>query len=805
MMRLVRDARLGLRSLRNRPAFSVTAILTLGLGIGLSTAVFTMADALILRRLPVREQDRVVALWGRKPEQDFKYPLSLEAARDFPRRARTMERVGAFAYEGATPVLIRDGDEVLRVRRALVSGDFFGVLDARPHLGRGLLPQDDAWGAERAVVLSYGTWQRRFGGDTSVIGRRVVMHEDGALYTVVGVMPLGFDYPRGADFWSATYAAIPEKSLQYGAANLIGRLKPDATLENAQDELTAYFARPDAPAWERNMRGVSSSLPTLILGDTRPAVIAFAAASGLLLLIACLNVANLLLVRGLTRTREMAVRSALGAERGDLIRQLLTENALLALVGGVLGVLVAAAAVETFLSFAPETFPRLGEVHVSGRTLGGAFAISVIALLAFALAPALMASRATVHDALRSGTRQTAGKRSRLASELLVAGQVALALIVLSAAGLIARSLVKLERADLAFDQSRLLIAELALRYDQLDDVAKQRGAIDRALPMIERLPQVRSLSPVVAAPFSGTGGWDGRPTKEGQTPADAASNPMLNMEVVAPAYFETFGMPLLRGRGFTDADRENAPSVVVLSESAAKYYWQSEDPIGKRLRMGTEAGPFTVVGVVSDTRYRELREARPSIYFPLRQAFFPFTATTLAIRTRGAPADAVAALRRVVGDSTPGIALASATPFETLLEKPLAQPRLNALLLAVFASACVALSAIGLFGVMSTMVRQRTREFGVRMALGATPRNVQRMVMGRGVAIACAGLGVGLIGALATNRVLRALLYGVTPTDAATLVVVVALLACVAALASFLPARSSTRINVVAALRAEG
>ena len=717
-----------------------------------------------------------------------------------------MQRVGAFTYEGATPVLVRDGDEILRVRRALVSGDFFAVLDARPHLGRGLLPQDDVRGAERAVVLSYRTWQRRFGADTGVIGRRVVLHEDGATYTVVGVMPLGFDYPRGADFWSAMYAVIPEKNLQYGAANLIGRLKPDATPESARDELTAYFARPDAPEWERNMRGVSATLSTQILGDTRPAVMAFAAASGLLLLIACLNVANLLLVRGLTRVREMAVRSALGAERGDLTRQLLTENALLALAGGVLGALVASVAVETFLSFAPETLPRLDEVEVSARTLAGAFAISALALLLFALAPALMASRANIHDALRSDTRQTAGRRPRLASEVLVAGQVALALIVLSAAGLIARSLVKLERADLAFDESRLLIAELALRYDQLDDVEKQRRAIDRVLTLIEHVPQVRSLSPVVAAPFSGTGGWDGRPTKEGQTPADAASNPMLNMEVVAPAYFETFGMPMLLGRGFTDADRENAPSVVVISQSAARHYWRSEDPIGKRLLMGTETPrSFTVVGVVSDTRYRELREARPSIYFPLRQAFFPFTATTLAIRTRGEPAEAVSALRRVVGDSTPGIALASAAPFETLLEKPLAQPRLNALLLAVFASACVVLSAIGLFGVMSTMVRQRTREFGVRMALGATPRDVQRMVMGRGLAIACVGLAGGLIGALVANRLLRALLYGVTPTDTPTLLGVIALLACVAALASLLPARSSTRINVVTALRAEG
>jgi putative ABC transport system permease protein len=378
--------------------------------------------------------------------------------------------------------------------------------------------------------------------------------------------------------------------------------------------------------------------------------------------------------------------------------------------------------------------------------------------------------------------------------------------LVLSSAGLIARSLIKLERANLAFEASHLLIGELAFRYAQVDNREKQLALLGKLLPEVRAVPGVRAVSPVVAVPFSGPGGWDGRPASEGQSEAEASSNPILNMEVVVPDYFRTFGIAALRGRVFTDEDREGAPHVVVISQSAARHYWRDADPIGKRLRMGAKLErAFTVVGVVPDTRYRELREARPSIYFALRQSFFPFSPLTLAIRTTGPPADLVPALRAAIGAVDPGVALASAAPFETFLDTPLAQPRLNALLLSVFAVAAVALAAVGLFGVMATMVRQRTRELGVRMALGATARDLWRMVIGRGLAIAATGSLVGLAGALLANRLLAAMLYEVSPTDGATLALVTALLLGVAALASLIPARSSTRIDPVIALRTDG
>src|SRR5438445_11876795 len=697
------------RTLRTSPGFALTAILTLALGIGLATAVFTVADALLLRRLPVRDQDGLVVLWSQAPDRGFDYPFTLDEARQFARRTRSLTQVAFFGYEGAWPRPIRDGERISRLRAALVSGEFFDVLGAQPVLGRALHAGDDVVGAAPVVVLSHGIWQRQFGGDPKVLGRQIVMHGNGVGYTIVGVIARGLDYPGGADIWAPLVPARTRPGTDSTVADveLIGRLRPGAMAAQARDELTAYLRRAEASPWQRDMHGVVHALPRLVLGETRPALIAFAAAAGLLLLITCINVANLLLVRGLARVREIAVRSALGAGQRQVVSQLLVENALLAFAGGALGVVVAAAAVRSFVAVAPPGLPRLDEIQLNATALAGAVGITGVAMLIFGLAPAVITSRVEIERALRSDTRQSAGRRSRLATEALVAGQVALALLVLSAAGLIVRSLINLERVDLSFQSSGLLIADLTMRGNLYGDAKKQRAMLEGLVPELQALPDVRAASPVVAAPFSGNGGWDGRPAADGQSPEQAGINPMVNMEVATPDYFRTLGVPIIRGRGFTDADREGVPGAVILSQSTARFYWPGADPIGKRLRMGEKLEQvFTVVGVVPDTRYRDLRDARPSIYFPLRQSFFPFAPTTLAIRTTGSPADAVPAIRRVIRERAPGVALVSAAPFGDLLEGPLAQPRLNALLLAVFAGAAVTLAAVGLFGAMMTMVR---------------------------------------------------------------------------------------------------
>ncbi len=801
---MFQNIRAGIRSLRRTPGVALLAVLTLALGIGLSTAVFTVADALLLRRLPVRDQDRLIVLWGAAPDRAFDYPLGFSDGGEFIRSSRTLEQAALFLYNGAAPVPVRDGDRIARLRRALVSGEFFQALGARATLGRALRPSDDVRGAAPVAVLSHTAWQGRFNGDPHVLGQRVVLYGGGRPYTIVGVMPQGLDYPTGTDFWAPVTPSMSPETLSLMAFYVVGRLAPGATPANAAHELTAFFQRAE-DAWPREQHGVASVWPRLVLGDVRPALIAFAAATGLILLITCINVANLLLVRGLARVREVAVRSALGASRRRIVSQLLAESSLLAAAGGALGVGVAAGAVRGFIAFAPRGFPRLDEIQVSGTALTGAVAITAVATIVFALAPAVLTSRVDLQQALRSDTRQSAGRRRRLATEALVAAQLAVALLVLSAAGIITRSLLKLEGADLALDPSRLLIAELALRDDVYQDAKKQAALLERLVARLEALPGVRAASPVVAVPFSKGGGWDGKLTAEGQSPEAAAANPVLDMELVTSGYFATLGMPVLRGRGFGDQDREGAPLAVVVSRSAAHHYWPDEDPIGKRLvPEGEQEHTVTVVGVVPDTRYRDLRDARPSIYFPLGQSLFPFAPTTLAIGTDGRPAALVSTIRRVIGETEPGVALADAEPFEAFLEGPLAQPRLNAFLLVVFAGAAVALAAVGLLGVMATMVRQRTRELGIRLALGAAPRDLRHMVMRRGLAIGAAGLIPGLLGALLANHLLTALLYEVSPTDGVTLIVTAGLLLSVAGLASVIPAQFSTRVDPVSALRAE-
>ena len=655
--------------------------------------------------------------------------------------------------------------------------------------------------------MSHAAWRQHFGGDPQVVGQRLVLHASGVAHTIVGVMPQGLDYPRGAEFWTPIMPVLKPLGDHplYAELHVLGRLRPRASPADARAELTAFFQRADNPSLHRDVRGVVHSLRDAIVGDVRPAVLAFSAAAGVLLLIACINVANLLLVRGLARGREIAVRSALGAGRRQIVGQLVTESAVLAAVGGVLGTALAAAAVRSFIAFAPADIPRLDEINVNGVVIGGAVAITAIVTVLFAVAPALVTSRVELQEVLRSGTRQSGGRRFRVGTEALVAGQVALAVLVLSAAGLITRSLVKLDRAELAYEPSRLLIAELALPYGNFGDTRQQLALLDRLVPRLEAIPGVRAVSPVLSGPFSGSGAIKGMLGVEGQSAAEAARNPILDIEVVAPNHFTTFGIRVLRGRGFTDEDRQSSLPVVVLSESAARRYWPGANAIGKRLTGGPGDPAVTVVGIVPETRYHDLRDARPAIYYPLRQSPFPVAPMTLAIRVAQTSVNLVPAIRRGIAEVDPSVALASAAPFETLRERPRAQPRLNAFLLSVFALAAVVLAAIGLYGVMAAMVRQRTRELGVRVALGATPGDLLRMVVGRGLAIASLGAVAGLAGAALANRALRAMLFEVSPTDLPTLGVVALLLLVVATLACLIPARSSARINAVVALRAEG
>jgi putative ABC transport system permease protein len=803
---MLTDIKQGIRSFRRALPFTAAIIGILGLGIGLATAVFTVADAVLIRRLPVVDQDRIVVLSGEAPRKGLdNVPLEFSATLEFERRTRTLSRVAFFLYNGAVPITVREGQRISRLQEALVSGNYFDVLGAPPLIGRLLRAEDGVEGAKPVVVLSYRAWQQRFGGAADVPGRQIFIQEYARSYAVIGVAPPGIDYPRGTDAWVALQATIPSSTTKYLSLNLLGRLTAGHTASDARNEMTAFFHREGVDKFFEDVRGVVRPLPELVLGDTRPAVIVFAAAAGLLLLITCVNVANLLLVRGLARIRDVAVRSALGANRARIAVQLLTENAILASIGGALGVTVAWVVVRAFVAVAPSGTPRLDEISMNGATFAAAFAITSMAMLLFSVAPIFLASSVDVQQVLRSDTRQSASRRSRLVAELLVSGQIALAVLVLSAAGLVGRSLLRLQHADLAFNPTHVVVAELAIEGNRYDTGEKESAAIDRLVALFARIPGVQDVSPTTSVPYATTRSWEGKPTAEGQSKEDAARNPMLDIEVVGPELFGALGLPVTRGRAFSDADSKGSTPVVILSESAARFYWPNANPVGKRLVDGAAPSSFTtVIGVVPDTRFRDLREPHATIYYPLRQSQFPFAPTTMIIRTSRTAGDLAAALRTLLASETPGVALAKIEPFETLLGGPLAEPRLNAMLLMLFGASAVILAGVGLFGVLATMVRQRRRELGIRIALGAAPEEVARLVVGRGLLLATLGTGVGLLGALAANRLLASLLFQVTPTDALTLSIVAVVLVVVAAIASAIPARTSSRIEPAIALRAE-
>lgn len=796
-----------LGSLLRRPGFAVTSILILAIGIGLSTAVFTVARAVLLRRLPVKQEERIVLLWGDLASRGFNhYPLALSEAESFLRTTSSFQNGAWLGYEGSQPVFMQDGQEVTRYRRAVVSGTYFDVLQVEPLLGRRLAPADDTRGAAPVAVLSYGAWRERFAGDPKVLGRRLTGFDSGVTYTVVGVMPPGMDYPRGTELWTTVATTISPEHLEYAAFDLIGRLAPGASVDRVRQELTGFLGRTESLPWQREMRGVVTVFADLVVGDVRPALLIFTVAAALLLLITCANVATLLLLRGIDRVREFSVRAALGAGRARIVAQVLVENVALAVVGGAAGVLVAAVAVRAFVALAPPGIPRLDEIRLNGMAFGVAAGVTTFAVILFGIAPALLAGRINLQQVLRHGRGQSPNRRSRFTAEALVAIQVALAVMVLAAAGVIAKSLVRLEGADLSLNSSQLFVGDLALRYDIYDTPAKQIALLDQLTGRLEALPEVASVAPVVAVPFSGSGGWDGRAATDGQSIDQVSSNPMLNLELASPQYFATLGVSILRGRSFNDEDREGSPGVVILSQSAAELSWPGQNPIGRRLRFGADLEQsMTVVGVVPDTRYRDFRNPRATVYFPLRQSFFPFAPGTLAIRATGMSGSLLTSIRRAIGETALGVDLPSLTAFDELLDVPLAQPRLNAALLALFAASALLLSAVGLYGVMASMVGQRRRELALRQALGATPGALGRLVLRRACAIAGAGSLLGLVGVILAHRLVRQVLYQVSPTDISTMVIVPVFLLLLAAVASYPPARAATRIHPAVTLRSEG
>lgn len=797
---LQQDTRYALRILARSPGFTIPAVLTLALGIGLAVAMFTVFDAVLREPLPVSDQDRVVVLWGGQEGSIRKVPLTSEHFDRFREEAQTLSDVTGTLGASAWPHAARDRGDAISLGLAAVAGNFFDVLHTVPIAGRMLRPEDDAVGAAPVMVISERLWRTRFARDPGAIGGRITLHERELTYTIVGVAPMGLEYPAGSDAW-VTWRPLFECPLEVVP---LGRLKPGVTPALAARELRASFAR-ETLSDRRELDAGASPLVEVIVGDVRPAVVVLSAAAALLLLIACLNLANLLLVRMLARSQEIGVRRALGAARGRILRQLLTESAVIALIGVLLGALFAHALLGTLVALAPPELPRLDALEVGGAPLGLASAVTALAAVVCGALPAIWAS-GRVSDVVRlGGSSNTPPPSARTAHQALVVFQVGLAIVVLTAAGLLGRTLQALHRIDAGFTTERVAMLRLAWPREKFDTGDKVAALYERMVPRIESLPDVISASPVNMAPFSGaSAGWDGWFVPEGHL--DAGAPPMFNMAVVGPGYFSTLKVPVLRGRVFTDIDREGSPRAAVVSERAARVLWPGDDPIGKRLSLGRVGTPddwWTVVGLVAETRYRAFREPAPTVYLPHRQfvAVLPMV-TTVAVRTIGEPIAALPAIRHTVAEIDRDVLVMSAAPLQELVSRQLAQPRLSATLLTVFSAGALLLAGVGLYAVLGYVVRQRMRELAIRTALGASPSRLRAMVLARAVALTGAGIVLGVAAALASGGLLQSQLYGVRAGDPATLATVAAVLVAVSMVAAYLPARRAAQVDPMTLMR---
>jgi len=820
-----RDLSYSTRSLRRAPALAVAVVLILGLAIGMSSAMFTVYQSVLLRRLPVRNEARIVELSGVAGGAATEVPLLPAQLLRLRKQTHTLRDAAGLAHWRVIADAISDGDRRLVLRESVVTDNFFDVLGADPVLGR-LFRVGDAvpWGANTSaagvpVVLSHAAWQRAFGGDSSVIGRHLRSPKMSWTMTVVGVAPPGLDYPRGVEYWIAS---------DYGGLDVVARLAPNATVAAARSDFLAFLEHDADQARTLGAHAVGAQVHTLdemVLGDARPALIALSAAVALLLVLACTNVGNLLLLRAAGRVREMAIRRAIGASAADLVRQLLVESVLLALAGGALGVAFARALLEALVRLAPGGLPRIDLIALAGTPLLAGALVTGVTVILFGALPSMTVLRFDLSSPLRADARSgTESRRLRAVRQMLVGSQIALAVVVLAGAGLVVRSLARLTTLNMGYptDHLTMLSVSLPWRVYALDcrpagDVptaadtaawsrcadATNFAAHERIMARLLALPEVVALSPAAAPPFLGSNVWMGRFAAEEQSDAEAKLDPWFGFDAVGPDFFRALGVPIIAGRAFTDADREDSPRVAIITEGVAKRLWPNQSAVGKRLRNPEQRSPdslVTVVGVARDFHYRLHRESTPTVFRPYRQVL---AQGYFVVRTRG-PGLSSETLRRVVEDADGGATFVRAQSMDDLIAPELATPRFDALLLSIFALAAVVLAAVGLYGIMASTVSQQTRELGIRMALGATSSEVRNMVLGKALTVAAIGTAAGLTGALAGARLLTSMLFDIRPSDPTTLGAVSALLLMVAAGAAYIPARRATMIDPARALREE-
>ena len=799
---LWQDLRYAARVLLKRPGFTLVAVATLTLGVGATSAIFSVVNSVLLRPLPYRDSGRLVQVWENNLKRgwtrDTVSPLNFE---DWEAQNRSLEAVSAYEYDG---LVLSEGDAPERLTAILASSDFFRVLGVEPALGRGFLQGEDRPGAARVAVVSDRLWQRRLGRRVDAVGQSVIL--DGKAYTVVGVMPPEFTFPsRGVDLWLPALDLGRPRSDHFMYA--VARLKPSVTIETAQADMDGVARRLSEQYPDTNSSSGVTLIPLHeeIVGKARPGLLLMLGAVGLLLLIACVNVANLLLARASGRQREIALRAALGASRWRIARQLLTESLLLGVVGGGFGALLSVWALGLLVKASGGGIPRSQEVGVDGFALVFTLTASVLTGLLFGLAPALSFSAPDLNQSLKEGAKGVAGGRRQSRTQgALVVSEIALALVLLAGAGLLARSYARLSSVDPGFDADDVLTARISLSESRYKEKERQALFFRQVLERVRAVPGVSRAGAVSNLPFSGSRtsqsfDVEGRPLGPGEI------TPSADYRRISPGYFGAMGIRLLRGRDFTERDDNLSAPVAVVNEALARRFFAGEEVLGKRLVYPEGERPVTreIVGVVADLKHDNLAgERAPEVYVPFAQR--PHSSMALAVRGEGDPVALAGAVRAAVREVDPGEPVYSVMTMRERLDQSLAPQRFNTQLLIAFAVAATLLAAVGVFGVLSFQVAQSRHEIGIRMALGAQRGDVLKLVVGRGLRYVLGGVVVGLATSLALTRVMSSLLFEVSATDPATLAAITLGLVGVALLASYLPARRASKVDPLTALRYE-
>jgi predicted permease len=803
-----KDVRFALRMLRRTPGVSAAAIVALALGIGANTAIFSVVDGVLLRPLPYHDSRALVVLNGNFPEQGLVHiPVSVPELQDVQKQSRLLASVGGYTLGDSN--LSGGVGAPERVCAGAASSSLFPTLGVQPALGRNFTDDEQLVGHNKVAILADGLWRQRFGGDPAIVGKTLQL--DGETFQVVGVLPRGFQIREPCDIWSPLASNDPALTRGAHFLGVVGRLRAGVTPAQLDAELGALSTRltEQYPNNYRSGTWFLQERPMLddVVGDARPPLLLLLAAVAFVLLIACANVANLTLARAAARNREMALRTALGAARGRLIRQMLTEAVLLSAMGGLLGLGLAVWGVDGMVALSPDALPRATEIALDGRVLAFSMGLSLLTGVAFGLMPALSASRPDLTASLKDGSRGATGTRGRLRQTLVVA-EIALSLVLLVGTGLMARSFVAVRRVDPGFRPDHVLTISVSLPSVTRSNEEKARWVsyYRRATERLAQLPGVQAVGAANLLPLDNNSS-DYSFTIENYVPRSPGDVPDNELREVAGDYFAALGVPLVRGRLFGPSDDQNAPRVVVINEAMARRYWPNADPIGRRLRTNRRSETpewATVVGIVGNIHHFGLDQpVKPEMYFPHAQ-MRNSSGLSLIIRTVGEPLQEAGAARAALAEIDPLQPVFDVRTLNDLVARSIEGRRFALLLMLIFAGVALLLAAVGIYGVMSYTVAQRTQEIGIRVALGATPASVLAMVLRDGLRLVVLGLGLGVAGALALTRLVSSLLYGVSATDAATYVAIAIALAAVAVVAIVIPARRATRVDPMLALRAD-